>query len=371
MQSGRYSATVLSSTAEVGQLAESALRRLLDSDTILKPRFWLASLGRGSWVPRVVTVRRGNRLVGIVYAKERRIFGVSIGVVFADGTLQNMVVAEPGDQEDVFRVALKQLLNIPGVRGVRLMIPPGGFEQSVVERISSAIGLDVQYFPLENHALVPLAPTYEAYLKSVGYRTRRNFRYYRRQFEAAGNTYVAALSWEEFRDASWKLSVKCSIASAPKAVQRVLDVLSVADEPILVGLRHRDGELMSVAGGWRDDGRVTIFCQWNNDQTFQKESLSVVLRAYLIEMLIQQNMPELRFWAGTSRPLSRYAYALPSMQVYLDVRTRHWRLIRSLITMVGVQMPRRYGADLSWIAPFSPTERAEPETDSSPEKINP
>jgi hypothetical protein len=46
--------------------------------------------------------------------------------------------------------------------------------------------------------------------------------------------------------------------------------------------------------------------QCNYDGDYDTDSLSTVLRAYLIEDLIRQGLKELVIWGGTGPPLSRY-----------------------------------------------------------------
>src|SRR5215831_17387084 len=139
-----YSAVVLSSESDIDRLRDSAPQFLWARDTT-RPTFFLASLATGQWAPCVVVVHRGSAIVGIVYAKQRRIAGLSTGLVFADGSLSHMVVADPLEQEDILAVALQQLFASSGVWGVRLVIPPNGPEQRAVTRVHAAMALDVSY----------------------------------------------------------------------------------------------------------------------------------------------------------------------------------------------------------------------------------
>jgi hypothetical protein len=72
-----------------------------------------------------------------------------------------------------------------------------------------------------------------------------------------------------------------------------LNSVAATRQPLAIGLRHRDGQRLSVIGGWyRPAGAVLCF-QCNYDCDFGADSLSTVLRAYLIEMLIGQGRKEL------------------------------------------------------------------------------
>jgi hypothetical protein len=344
-----YSAVVLSAAPDIYQLRDSAPQLLGAHDTTC-PEFFLASLSTGQWAPCVVVVRRGAAVVGVVYAKQRSIAGMSTGIVYADGSLGHMVVADPSDHEDILAVALQQLFTSAGVRGVRLLIPPNGPEQRAVTTAHTAMALDVAYARVAHHARLLLPHSYQAFLQGLGPQTRRNFRRYRGHFEAAGHHYLEHLSAEEFRQAAWSLHTKSRIPSARRALERSVHMMAALKRPVAIGLRHRSGEWLSVAGGWYDASGATLFSQLNQDRAFSDLSLAVVLRANLIDMLIRQGRRELVFWAGTAPPLSRYASGVPAVRVHLDVPTRGWRTGRAVIARLGAWLPRRMAAEVRWIA---------------------
>jgi hypothetical protein len=129
-----------------------------------------------------------------------------------------------------------------------------------------------------------------------------------------------------------------------------LNMVAAVSQPIAVGLKHRNGEWLSVIGGWyRPSGAVLCF-QCNNERDYGPDSLSVVLRAYLIELLIRQRAEELVIWHDTRPPLSRYAAYVPMIGVRLDLPTYLWRGVRWLVSMVGPRLPRRLATNARWIA---------------------
>jgi hypothetical protein len=89
--------------------------------------------------------------------------------------------------------------------------------------------------------------------------------------------------------------------------------------------------------------------QCNNDCDFGSDSLSIVLRAYLIESLIGQSLEELVIWADTRGPLSRYVSYVPAVGVRLDLPTCSWRVARLLISTARPFLPRRLAAVAQWI----------------------
>jgi hypothetical protein len=280
--------------------------------------------------------------------------------VYGDGRLGNLVVADAADREDVIIVAIKTWFASPGVRGVRLAIPPDGVESRGVGRASLLGPYDVGYgaaSPFDAHARLPLPCDYQAFLGVLGSKTRHNFRYYRRKFDAAGHAFVHDLSLQELHRAATDLRAKCRIPIRREAIRRALTLLMAADRPWAVGLKHRDGNWLSVAAGWFSGDRAIMFLQVNSDRDNGVASLSVVLRAHLIETLIRSGTPDLVFWSGAATPLSRYAPPIPAMMVSLDTPAPGWRFVRSLIAKAQPWMPRRIAADVRWLtsAGLSPT----------------
>jgi hypothetical protein len=353
-----YSGAVLSSDAEILQLEDAATRLMRQDDTMLDPEFFLASISKG-WTPRVVTVRRSGEVVGILYAKERVIAGIPTGIVYADGSLGGILLENSFHEENLFRVAIETLLVSPGIRGVRLRLLRSSGEFDAVREAIGSRSVDARYFPIayrdspvwKYHAHLQLPDTYNRFLEGLGSTTRHNFRYYRRRFEASGHKFVDCLSMDELRSAALdlypksKFTARCQLSDIEKAMSMV----SAAGRPLAIGLRNRSGEWVSVIGGWyRPHGAVLCF-QCNNERDFGPDSLSTVLRAYLIELLIRQGLQELVIWADTGPPLSRYVTYAPTIGVCLDVPTYLWRVARLFISTVGPRLPGRLAAAAQWI----------------------
>jgi hypothetical protein len=357
-----YSGIVLSSRTDIHQLTDVAERSFQHDDTMLDPEFFLASVSKG-WAARVVAVYREREVVGIMYTKERIISGVPTGIVYADGSLGSIVLANPLHQQNVFRVGVETLLASPKIRGIRLRILRSGGEPgaSAIRRLNAATHLDARYSRIKHdsspvwkyHAHLSLAVSYERFLMGLGSTTRRNFRYYRRRFETSGHHLVERLSLDELRSATHALVPKSTFPNRPchLRIENELNMVAATRQPLAIGLRHRNGEWLSVIGGWyRPRGGVLLF-QHNNDRDFSSYSLSTVLRAYLIEMLIRQRLEELIVWAGTGQPLSRYVRYKPTIGVCLDVPTHLWRAARFLLSTARPWLPERLAAAAEWVVP--------------------
>lgn len=354
-----YSAVVLSSHAEIRRLKDVANRLMRQEDPTMDPDFFLASLYKG-WRPRVVVVSYGREAVGIIYTKERIIYGIPTGIVYSDGALGGNLLANSLHHQNAFRLALETLLASPGIHGIRLRVARSGEELEAVRQLSvSRSGhsrdarVEYQDFPLgQSHAQLPLAHTYDQFLARLGSTTRHNFRYYRRRFESSSHRFVEHLSIDELRLAALDLRPKTKFSARwqQRKIDKGLNLVAAASRPLAVGLKHRNGEWLGVIGGWYRQGGAVLCFQCNNERDFGSDSLSVVLRAFLVELLIRQGLEELVIWHGTGPPLSRYASYEPMIGVSLDQPTYSWRAVRWLVSMVGPRLPRRLADTARWIA---------------------
>lgn len=344
-----YSARIVRSESKIRELAgkEPLLR---NCESTLRPRFFLASASQ-NWIPRVVTVMRGDQLAGILYTKEKKVAGIPTGLIYVDTTLGSILCVNEWEHEAVFRAALQAVLKRRGVRGMRIVIPPSGFEMAALQSIPSQIAVDLCCAPTQNHSLLALPDRYETFLDSLGPQTRRNFRYYRRRSQAAHHHFVDKLSIDEFASAAWALQNETLIKSGSKAIKRAIDMISAAERPLLVGLRDENGEWLSILGGWYEAGRAVIFLQMNSDKRHRNASLSIVLRGYLIELFILRGVRNVVFWAGSGGQLSRYSAYLPSVAVHLDQRSFVWNIVRHTMAPLLSLLPGSMSKMAEWIVP--------------------
>jgi hypothetical protein len=347
----RYLTTILSSPSEIARLDGSVDRLVPQRDVTLTPAFFLASLA-DNWLPRVAVAYHDHAIAGIVYGKERTIAGFPTGLIYADGRLGTLAVARPPDCEDVVLAAVRAWFALPRVRAIRLAIAPAGPEARVAARIGSTMPIDLTHAaapPSELHSRLRLPAAYESFLESLGKKTRRNFRYYRRRFEAAGHTYLEHLSSDDFDRAATDLRTKCHLSGSSSEIRRAVRTVLSAPDTWIAGMKHANGEWLSVAAGWRAQGCATMFLQLNNDKQFADASLSVVLRAFLIETFIRQGISELVFWSGSAPPLSRYVEPIPAIAVHLDAPTIGWRFVRGMIGTTEPLIGRWFTPDVRWM----------------------
>jgi hypothetical protein len=358
MRMSAYSTEIVYTGEEFERLSHQARHLLDERCSTSDPHFFLASVQRNIWSPLAVVVSCDGVTVGIVYAKERKIAGFGLGLIYADATLDGMVVSQPAHRATVFEVALRRLIDRRGSRGLRLLIPAAGPERDAIGKLLDSRPLDVHYSPVAHHSVVELGPNYEAFLEKLGKRTRRNFRYYRRRLEAEGHTYVEAVDPAEFERAAFSLLAKDVVGGDRDGILRALSMLGAVKHPIYIGLRHQNGEWLSILGGWRERDYGVVLFQMNNDRDYPQSALCVAMRGYLIEASISAKVTDLLFWGGVGPPLSRYCRVLPATGVHLDSPTLAWRTTRRMIGWVAHFLPQRLRSIASWVAPGVPSQSA-------------
>jgi hypothetical protein len=344
-------AVIISSVTEIRDLHRTSL--FPDPLTTLSPSFFLASINPRMWTPRVVVLKSAGAVVGVVYTKELTVAGIKTGILYGDNTLGMMLIADPADRPELLRIGLGALLRCESVRGIRLLMPPDGFELDAIKSNHLLEQVEVSSAPAENHSYLALHRDYETFLRTLGPRTRRNLRYYRRRFVEEGHTYIPEISIEDLRESASAFSSQSVIGSSSDGIKRALNMFSCVRQPWFAGLRHRDGSCLSVIGGWREADDATLFLQMNDDRKYPAGSLSLVMRGYVIEDLIAEGVPRLRFWAGASGALARYVTPVPARRFYIDRSTISWRIFRSSIQFLGPLFPSRADWIRDWITPSS------------------
>jgi hypothetical protein len=269
----------------------------------------------------VVVVSQGQRIAGLLYCKERVLAGIGIHIVYGDDTLGAMVAACPEETESVVNCGVKALLK--HMVALRFLVSSHWlpFLRSV------HANAEVNFCPWGRHAHLDLPRSYDEFLVKLGPRTRRNFRYYRRKCERAGNEFSPVLVFSDFCAAARRLLPKAAYAASQVTLERNLEMIEAMDKRMLMGLRRMDGEWIGLAGGWYA-GDCAILKIQLNDRTCSRESVSLVLRSYMIEALINREFRELVFWGGSSAPLSFYSVYPDVYLASVDVQSLPWRLCR-------------------------------------------
>ena len=335
-------ARIISTAAETLDLAAIA-RSLVPQPGMLDPRFFLASFSPRMFKPCVIVVSKGRRVAGLFYGRERLIAGIPTGIVLGDDTLDSMVVARPDEAESVMQCALEALLKHKAALRFRL----ASDSLALLQAESSKANAEIHFYREEHHAHLVLPGTYDEFLAKFRSHTRHNFCRYRRRSEIAGNEFCFDLPFTDFCDAAKRLFPKEAYARHKSNFRQCLAMIEAMPSRILVGIRRSSGEWISLAGGWYAGDRVVLNMQLN-DRSCGRESISLVLRSYLIEQLINRGVRELVFWGGTSAPLNSYITHCEEYMTYVDSRSHSWRLVRLACVALAKLAPATFSKWLKW-----------------------
>jgi hypothetical protein len=288
----------------------------------------------------------------MLYAKERKVWFWPTGLIYVDASLDSVLVSAAEDETEVFKMAITRLLRNPRIQGLRLLIPSADRFDAALREVQSCNDMEVHRFEVQHHCVLDLTESYETFLGRLGAKTRRNFRYYRRRFEAAGGEYVPNMSLVDFRNAAFSLLEKDVVGANRKGLNRALSMFEAAERLMLAGLRDANGDWLAIVGGWYETDHAVVFCQMNNDAEHPQSSLCTVLRGYLFESLIvKSGINKILFWAGVGGPLLRHCEYLPTAAVYLDRPTLVWRWFRNAFEASVKFLPERLGIHAHWVSP--------------------
>jgi Acetyltransferase (GNAT) domain len=338
-------ANIISSPAEVLDLT-AFVASLVPEPGMLAPRFFLASLLPRFCKPCVVVVSQGQRVAGLLYGGERMVAGIPTGIVLGDDTLGTLIAAHPEERESVMLCAVEALLRHKAALRFRIASDRLAF----LRNASAKANANIHFYREQYHAHLELPPTYDEFLTKVRGPTRHNLRRYRRRSELASNEFCPDQPFADFCVAAKRLFPKAAYAKSESNFQRYLAMIEAVPSRLLIGLRGRGGEWISLAGGWYASGRA-VLCLQLNDPAWSRESVSLVLRSYLIEHLINRGIRELVFWAGTSPPLNSYAVDREEFMTYVDSQSHRWRLVRLACVTLAKFAPVTFGNWLKWEAP--------------------
>jgi hypothetical protein len=170
---------------------------------------------------------------------------------------------------------------------------------------------------------LPLKKTFDETLATIGQRTRSNLRYYRRRAERdLGCTFIPEIQMD--RTEFLAFNGECMYAVPSKIAAWRYDSITKMSDPILMGVKDKDGRWLSLLGGRRHHGETEILWQMNRDG-LSVYSLSIVMRSYFLEHEIGRQMVRLSIEGGTSHPM-RYSFVKATMTDLVVLR-RSWSTV--------------------------------------------
>ena len=294
---------ILSVKQELDQLR---LRCHQQDDVTTDIDYFLTSKDPQNRRPIVVVFRAESALVAAAFFHQVCFVGVGSGLACAGDPMGDGLLIAPAQERETFlRCAIEELVSVQKkFHTVRLR----------VKTSRTALLVDFEASGLRNkfiertvqHRLV-LSETYEEMLASFGLRTRRSLRAKRRQLENnLQPDFFPGIAAEEAFEAMSFLRAKSSMpARSVWYFEGLRKMLHTREDAFAMGLRSKDGTWLSVLSGWRRNGTTYIDVQLNHS-TFMRESLSAVMRAFLLEYEISIGQKYIVFVGGCSALLERY-----------------------------------------------------------------
>ncbi len=251
-----------------------------------------------------VLIRRNRDLEACVLFIEHCRYGIGLGLWRGGDTVGDGLVA--GDE--AFRVqyvylAAQAVLKLWRVYGVSFAV------RTSLEQCIEVMGPKSKYRMFSGGHIqrkLPLEKTYQAMLGRMGPRTRRSLAGKRKQLEAqAPVVFLPSLEPAEALEGMLSLQPKSMPYRMDGFYHARHHLLDEIPDFFCMGLRLSDGAWLSVLSGWRRN-RVTYIDLQMNDSYFKKESLSAVMRAFMLEHEITNQQEVVHFVGGTSLLLWRY-----------------------------------------------------------------
>ena len=290
--------------SHLGEILE--LRRRCDQqdDFTTEPEYFIATNTFPNRRCGAVLIRHDRKLEACVLFYEHTRFGIGLGL-FRGGDYigESLVVGDPALRVQYVHLATQALLKQWRAHGVSLTF-----------KASSACCMEVMgaasYFrrfceSAVQHKL-PLEGTYERMLARLGPRTRRSLAGKRQQLEKSANVqFIPCLE----PDQSLQVMLELQGKSMPSRITQFFHarhrLLRANADFFSMGLRLPDGPWLSLLSGWRRHGVTYVDLQMN-DMHYKKESISAVMRAFLLEHEISGKQELINFVGGSSLLLRRY-----------------------------------------------------------------
>jgi len=294
---------ILSIRHELDQLR---LRCHQQDDITTDIDYFLTSKDPRNRRPMVLVFRAESQLVAAAFFHQVCFVGVGSGLACGGDPMGDGLLIAPAHEREVFlRRAIEELVNVEKkFHTVRLRVKTSR-TALLVDFETSGLGSKLIERTVQ-HRLV-LAETYPEMLATFGQRTRRSLRTKRRQLEdTLRPDFFPSLAPEQAFEAMCYLRPKSSLPTRSMwYFEGLRKILHTHADAFSMGLRSNDGTWLSVLSGWRRNGTTYIDVQLNHS-TFMRESLSAVMRAFLLEYEIGVGQKYIVFVGGCSALLERY-----------------------------------------------------------------
>ena len=331
--------------------------------------YFLSKPGALPRIPHLLLVSRGpdlnlanpnlDDLVGVLLIFEQSLVGYRVGAFATnDRAGRNTLVAQQRDRARVAALASRALLK----RGAHLILMSFCADESFGSAAevepplfeAAQDGRSVARWARRDRTIpgyLPLSVSFDATLAKIGQRTRSNLRYYRRRAEQQlGCVFLPQV--EISRGEFLSFNNECMFAVPAEVAGWRYDSLKELANPLLLGVKDRDGRWLSMLGGRRYHDRSELLWQLNREG-FAANSLGTVMRSYFIEHEIAQGSRRLYIEGGTENPI-RFSFMPENLTDLVVVRrtlvAKAMRMVAKRYISGSNELSRMLGeTDLEWL----------------------
>jgi hypothetical protein len=275
-----------------------------EDDLTTDPEYFVAANTLANRRCAAVLIRRDHELEACVLFYEHTRFGVGLGLFRGGDYIGESLVAGPEALHVHYvHLATQALLKKWRIHGVSLSMKAGA---AACIEVMGPPSDSKRFCGTEVQHKLPLESTYEGMLASMGPRTRRSLAGKRQQLEKSTNVkFISALKPDQALEVMLGLEAKSMPQRISEFFHARYRLMRANPDFFSMGLRLPDGPWLSVLTGWRRH-RVTYVDMQMNDMTYKKESISAVMRAFLLEHEIACKQEVINFVGGSSLLLRRY-----------------------------------------------------------------
>ncbi len=275
-----------------------------EDDLTTEPQYFIAANTLANRRCAAVLIRREGKLEACVLFFEHTRLGVGLGLFRGGDYIGESLVAGPSAHRVHYvHLATQVLLKQRRIHGVSLSIKTS--LDSCIEVMGPASHFRRFSTTTIQHKL-PLESTYEGMLARLGPRTRRSLSGKRQQLERSARVqFMPTLDPDQSLQGMLALENKSMPQRISKFFHARYRLLRANSDFFAMGLRLPDGSWLSILTGWRRQGVTYVDLQMN-DIHYKKESISAVMRAFMLEHEIGRKQELINFVGGSSLLLRRY-----------------------------------------------------------------
>jgi hypothetical protein len=300
----------------VAEIRELRRRCGQEDDLTTEPEYFIAANTLPNRRCAAVLIRREQELEACVLFYEHTRLGVGLGLFRGGDYIGESLVAGPESHHVHYvHLATEALLKEWRIHGVSLSFKAS--LDSCLELMGPASNFRRFSGTVVQHKL-RLESTYEGMLARLGPRTRRSLAGKRQQLEKSAKVqFIPALDPDQAMEVMLALEAKSMPQRATKFFHARYRLLRANSDFFSMGLRLPDGPWLSLLTGWRRNGVTYVDLQMN-DMNYRKESLSAVMRAFMLEHEIGRRQELINFVGGSSLLLRRYCEPIePCTEIFV------------------------------------------------------